>query len=376
MSSLWESWWDPEVITIADENIPNDWKVCVLQGAIDSHEHEHSSLGGRIAAIFVVLVTSLIATAFPVVARRVRWLRIPQYAYVIAKNFGTGVIVTTAFIHLMDPAYSSIGANSCVGGLGHWADYAWCPAIILAGAIGTFIVDAYCNFFSESWFGVAHNHDHDEAGDAITRNKTGHSYVHQHDHAGCGDEADPSELQLDEKKDSGITEDVSSINELREFRAQFSGFMILEIGVIVHSVFIGLALGASSEWVTLFIVIIFHQMFEGLGIGSRMSMIPFPKNRWWWPYVLIVAYALTTPIAIAIGIGVRESYQEDGLNQMRVQGICDAISCGILVYTGFVELVARDFIFNKESRTFWDLTFQLIALLWGAGLMALLGKWA
>jgi hypothetical protein len=32
---------------------------------------------------------------------------------------------------LLDPAYGEIGSNSCVGMTGHWADYAWCPAIVL-----------------------------------------------------------------------------------------------------------------------------------------------------------------------------------------------------------------------------------------------------
>jgi hypothetical protein len=46
------------------------------------------------------------------VAKTVKSLRIPQYVYLFARNFGTGVIVATAFVHLMDPAYGEIGPNT------------------------------------------------------------------------------------------------------------------------------------------------------------------------------------------------------------------------------------------------------------------------
>ena len=68
---------------------------------------------------------------------------------------------------------------------------------------------------------------------------------------------------------------------------------------------IGLNLGvAGSEFSTLYVVLVFHQSFEGLGIGARMSVIPFKKGSW-LPWLLCAAYGLTTPIAIAIGLGLR-----------------------------------------------------------------------
>lgn len=55
-------------------------------------------LGTRISALFVILVVSSCATFFPVLAARVRWLRIPLYVYLFARYFGAGVIIATAFI--------------------------------------------------------------------------------------------------------------------------------------------------------------------------------------------------------------------------------------------------------------------------------------
>lgn len=66
-------------------------------------------LGERIAALFTIFIVSTVVTYFPVVAKRVRWVKIPLYVYLFARYFGAGVIVATAFIHLLDPAYAEIG---------------------------------------------------------------------------------------------------------------------------------------------------------------------------------------------------------------------------------------------------------------------------
>jgi zinc transporter 1/2/3 len=60
-----------------------------------------------------------------------------------------------------------------------------------------------------------------------------------------------------------------------------------------------------------------------------------------------------------------------------VSGVLDAVSAGILIYTGLVELIARDFLFDPHrTRDDRRLAFMVVSLLAGAGIMALLGKWA
>ncbi|MCJ1305411.1 high-affinity Zn(2+) transporter zrt1, partial [Hypocenomyce scalaris] len=75
--------------------------VCYLEL---THNEYDGKLGARISALFVIGIVSTVVTFFPVVAKRVRWLRIPLYVYLFARYFGAGVIVATAFIHLLDPA--------------------------------------------------------------------------------------------------------------------------------------------------------------------------------------------------------------------------------------------------------------------------------
>ena len=95
------------------------------------------------------------------------------------------------------------------------------------------------------------------------------------------------------------------------------------------------------------------------------------------PWVLCLAYGATTPIAIAVALGLRTAYDPGSFTADVVSGLLDSISAGILIYSGFVELIARDFLFNPDrpddDKT---LAFMVVSLLLGAGLMALLGKWA
>lgn len=52
---------------------------------------------------------------------------------------------------------------------------------------------------------------------------------------------------------------------------QIVGVAILEFGVVLHSVFVGLTLAVDPNFKVLFVVLVFHQTFEGLGVGSRLA---------------------------------------------------------------------------------------------------------
>lgn len=163
------------------------------------------------------------------------------------------------------------------------------------------------------------------------------------------------------------------------FAAQMTAIFILEFGVVFHSVFIGLTLAvAGDNFTVLYIVLVFHQTFEGLGLGSRLATTEWPRSKRWLPWALGSAYGFATPIAIAIGLGVRTTFTPGSQRTTIVNGVFDAISAGILIYTGLVELMAHEFMFNPEMRksSMKMMLFAYICMCLGAGLMALLGKWA
>ncbi|KAI9724668.1 MAG: high-affinity Zn(2+) transporter zrt1 [Chrysothrix sp. TS-e1954] len=351
---------------------------------IDKSTNEYNGhLGARVSALFVVLIVSTAATFFPVLATRVRRLKIPLYVYLFARYFGAGVIVATAFIHLLDPAYDEIGPASCVGMTGNWASYSWPPAICLASAMIVFLMDFAAERYVEKKYAFAHGDpDVDGAVTGRSNRKTSHQYLHSGEQDGSPDASDSKIVdaeKADDKRPSVVSFDNLSDTDLEHsFQQQIAAFLILEFGVIFHSVIIGLALGtAGDEFSTLYPVIVFHQSFEGLGIGARMSAIPFPRRIKWLPWVLCTAYGLTTPIAIAVGLGLRTTYNSGSNVANIVSGVLDSTSAGILVYTGLVELLARDFLFNpNRTKDDKQLAFMMVCVFLGAGIMALLGKWA
>lgn len=142
-----------------------------------------------------------------------------------------------------------------------------------------------------------------------------------------------------------------SHHEVEDYAAQLTAICILEFGVVFHSIFVGLTLAvAGEELSTLYIVLVFHQTFEGLGLGSRLAVTPWPKSKRWTPYLFAVGYGLSTPVAMAVGLGVRETYAPGSQRGLIVEGVFNSISAGILIYTGLVELMAHEFMFSSVMR--------------------------
>lgn len=165
-----------------------------------------------------------------------------------------------------------------------------------------------------------------------------------------------------------------------QYLNQILAVFILEFGIIFHSVFVGLSLSvAGEEFETLFIVLTFHQMFEGLGLGTRVAETNWPESKKYTPWLMGLAFTLTSPIAVAVGIGVRHSWIPGSRRALIANGVFDSISSGILIYTGLVELMAHEFLYSNQFKGPDGLKKMLSAYLimcCGAALMALLGKWA
>jgi solute carrier family 39 (zinc transporter), member 1/2/3 len=272
---------------------------------------------------------------------------------------------------------------------GAWSSYSYVAGIVLCSVMLVFLLDFGAERYVEVKYGYEHSHPDVEG--LVARGGQSHK-SHQALHS--SDQQDPVSAMREDKavtdsinkldKSSAVNDleklglETTSTTEERSFQQQIAAFLILEFGVIFHSVIIGLNLGtAGSEFSTLYPVLVFHQSFEGLGIGARLSAIPIPKRWSWLPWALCAGYGLTTPVAIAIGLGLRTTYNGGSYTANVVSGVLDAVSAGILTYTGLVELLARDFLFNPErTRDNRRLAFMIVCVFLGAGVMALLGKWA
>ena len=86
-------------LLVARQSSPEASPNTVTISCDNGNEYD-GKLGARISSIFVILVGSFLGAWFPVFAARHRGIGVPDWAFFVAKYFGSGVIIATAFIHV------------------------------------------------------------------------------------------------------------------------------------------------------------------------------------------------------------------------------------------------------------------------------------
>jgi zinc transporter 1/2/3 len=231
--------------------------------------------------------------------------------------------------------------------------YPWAEGIVLVTIIALFFLELMimrCGTHRDDCTSGDHGNSHGDSasgpGAQAQHRTTEHRLCDQipgEDHLGhARDHTDNADVTPDWEESGPIPE---------SYAAQLTAIFILDFGIIFHSIFIGLTLAVSgNEFRTLYVVLVFHQTFEGLGLGVRLATVPWPRSRRWTPYLLAIAYGVSTPIAIAAGLVLRESYQPGSQKNLIINGIFDSISAGILIYTGLIELMAHEFMFSPYMQ--------------------------
>ncbi|MCD9644216.1 hypothetical protein HAX54_032364 [Datura stramonium] len=142
--------------------------------------------------------------------------------------------------------------------------------------------------------------------------------------------------------------------------------MVLELGIIVHSIVIGLSLGASNNTCTikgLVAALCFHKMFEGMGLGGCILQA--------------IKFSFYNEISFkALGIALSSTYEENSPRELITVGLRNASSAGLLIYMALVDLLAADFMGDKLQGSVKLQIKSYMAVLLGAGGMSLMAKWA
>ncbi|KAF9072499.1 ZIP zinc transporter-domain-containing protein [Rhodocollybia butyracea] len=95
--------------------------------------------GLHIGAMATIFVISLLAVSFPALSQRVRFLSIPKIVFFVGKHFGTGVILSTAFCHLLQDSFEALMSNAVKShypGVGKRTGF-----IILGSLLAIFLVE-------------------------------------------------------------------------------------------------------------------------------------------------------------------------------------------------------------------------------------------
>ncbi|KAH0990159.1 hypothetical protein GBA52_001642 [Prunus armeniaca] len=127
--------------------------------------------------------------------------------------------------------------------------------------------------------------------------------------------------------------------------------LILELGIVSHSVIIGLSLGVSQSTCTirpLIAALSFHQFFEGFALGGCISQAQIKTLS---ATLMACFFAITTPLGIGVGTAISSFYNPYSTGALITEGILDSLSAGILVYMALVDLIAADFLTPKTQSS-------------------------
>ncbi|KAL3715363.1 hypothetical protein ACJRO7_007142 [Eucalyptus globulus] len=321
----------------------------------DPEERNRSrALKYKLAAIASILVAGAVGVCLPILGKTVPALHPERSIFFIIKAFSAGVILSTGLIHVLPDAFENL-TSPCLSET-PWGDFPFAGFVAMLGALGTLMVDTVAT----SYFKKRHADKtvSDKSGDE-EKARENQGEVHVHTHATHGHSHGP--ISTDSESDLLRHRVISQV---------------LELGIVVHSVIIGVSLGASESPQTikpLVAALSFHQFFEGMGLGGCISQAKFKTRA---TVVMALFFSLTTPVGIVIGLGVSNVYDENSPTALIVEGIFNAASSGILVYMSLVDLLAADFMSSKLQNNGRLLFGTNVALLLGAGCMSLLAKWA
>lgn len=332
-------------------------------GKADSCRNKRHALHLKIVAIVSILVAGTIGVCLPVVGRTLSALRPDRNTFFVIKAFAAGVILATGFVHVLPDAFESL-TNKCLN-QNPWGNFPFAGFIAMMAAVCTLMVDAVATgYYEHSHFKIQNQANLNEGTENDDAKDSEHeNHLHAHSHA-THDHAHGS--------NSAIINEDSSIRH--RVIAQ-----VLELGIVAHSVIIGISLGASESPCTirpLVGALSFHQFFEGMGLGGCIVQAGF-KNKSLAVILMTFFFAMTTPFGIALGIGISSAYNENSPTALIVEGVFNAASSGILIYMALVDLLAADFINSSRMKRSGALQlYAYVALLLGVGAMSLIAKWA
>ncbi|KVH52325.1 zinc transporter 4, chloroplastic-like isoform X1 [Cynara cardunculus var. scolymus] len=375
---------------------------CSDSPELESCRDEKAALILKFVAIASILIAGIIGVAIPLIGKKRRFLRTDTNLFFAAKAFAAGVILATGFVHMLPDATSAL-TNPCLP-KNPWSKFPFSGFIAMMAALGTLVADflstQYYERKQEKQIQAVRVESVDLASEAGIVQVAGkesnvkvfgeeegggihivgmHAHVahHRHSHGsgqeGCdgqvGEYSDENPHMHSHSHGFNDDDDESGIRHIVVSQ-------VLELGIISHSIIIGLSLGVSQSPCTirpLLGALSFHQFFEGFALGGCISQAKFGSVH---SMVMACFFAITAPVGVGIGTGVSKFYNANSPRALMIEGILDSISAGILVYMALVDLIAADFLSKRMRCNVRLQVVSYIALFLGAGLMAALAAWA
>jgi len=343
----------------------------------------HGASDLKLFAMAAVLVTSAGGVCLPVLfARYSRGLKFYGTLLILVKCFAAGVILSTGFVHVMPEAFRALESD-CLPAR-PWRQFPFAGFVAMAAAILTLLVDVLAAKHgetrpyvplksSEAVEDSAKCRDVEMGSPATVFPVESYRVIGQDS---CAARAG-SHSGIESAK-SMMTQEENS-EELGDQRQKLVS-KVLEIGIIFHSIIIGITLGISENRCTITPLVgalAFHQFFEGMGLGGCLAQANLGTRV---TALMCLLFSVTTPVGIATGMTVKSimGFNESSPEAVIIaEGLLGSASSGILVYMALVDLIAVEFLNTEKMKANPGLMAAAYCLLiLGAGSMSLLALWA
>lgn len=342
----------------------------------------------KFIAMASILLAGMAGIAIPLIGKHRRYLRTDGNLFVAAKAFAAGVILATGFVHMLSDATEALN-SPCLPEF-PWSKFPFTGFFAMMAALFTLLLDFVGTQYYERKQGMNRAVDEqarvgtseegnvgkvfgeEESGGMHIVGMHAHAAHHRHNHP-HGDACDGGGIVKEHGHDHSHA--LIAANEETDVRHVVVS-QVLELGIVSHSVIIGLSLGVSQSPCAirpLIAALSFHQFFEGFALGGCISQAQFKASS---TTIMACFFALTTPIGVGIGTGIASVYNPYSPGALIAEGILDALSAGILVYMALVDLIAADFLSKRMSCNFRLQLVSYCMLFLGAGLMSSLAIWA
>ncbi|XP_056849390.1 fe(2+) transport protein 3, chloroplastic [Raphanus sativus] len=345
----------------------------------------------KLVAIASILLSGAAGVSVPLIGRNRRFLQTDGSLFVTAKAFAAGVILATGFVHMLAGGTEAL-KNPCLPEF-PWSKFPFPGFFAMVAALITLLVD----FMGTQYY------ERKQEREASTDEQSQSIVVPLVAEGGCNDEkvfgeedsggihivgihAHAAHHRHSHSQGHGSCDGHSKIDighghehgglELGSGARHVVVSQVLELGIVSHSIIIGISLGVSQSPCTirpLIAALSFHQFFEGFALGGCISQAQFRNKS---ATIMACFFALTTPIGIGIGTAVASSFNSHSVGALVTEGILDSLSAGILVYMALVDLIAADFLSKRMSCNFRLQIVSYLMLFLGAGLMSSLAIWA
>lgn len=365
----------------------------------------------KFVAMAAILVAGVTGVSIPLLGRHRHFLRTDGSLFVATKAFAAGVILATGFVHMLSGGSDAL-SDPCLPEF-PWSKFPFSGFFAMIAALVTLLVDFVGTQYYEKKQGLTRVREEQDSAAVNSESETGivevgvednkdwkgkvfgeeegggmhivgihaHAAHHRHNHP-HGQDACDGHAKVDGLGHSHLDghghghdhgfRDGDAESSIRHVVVS----QILELGIVSHSIIIGLSLGVSQSPCTirpLIAALSFHQFFEGFALGGCISQAQFNTQS---ATLMACFFAVTTPLGIGIGTVIATSYNPRSAGALVVEGILDSLSAGILVYMALVDLIAADFLSKRMSCNFRLQVVSYLMLFLGAGLMSALAIWA